>query len=352
MGVKVSVIMPSLNVGRYIEKCIESVMGQSLKEIEIIAVDAGSEDGTLEILERAAAKDGRIRIINSPVKSYGYQMNLGLKAAQGEYIGIVETDDWAEPEMFKKLYETAASSGAEVVKSSFRMFWEESGKSMVYKMPVDYAKLKTFCPVMDLEDLQVSEFFALKTSIWSAIYSRSFLERNQILFNETPGAAFQDTAFNFKVFSLAKKVRVIRDVFLNYRQDNENSSVNSKEKAWCITDEYREIEAFILKNDSIGEGLKQRLLAVMVRTKFDNYLWNAGRLADEILPDFVRYASREFADAVDKKYALAAYFPPFKWEHFKLWASDPESFRRLIENEKKISPVKRAVRKLGRMLKK
>jgi glycosyltransferase involved in cell wall biosynthesis len=66
-------------------------------------VDAGSTDGTLEILQEYAAKDSRISIINSEKKSYGYQMNLGFDAAKGEYLGIVETDDFADPDMFEKL---------------------------------------------------------------------------------------------------------------------------------------------------------------------------------------------------------------------------------------------------------
>ena len=88
---KVSVIMPSLNVGRFIRECIASVSKQTLEDIEIICVDAGSTDGTLELLEYAAQLDHRIQVVRSDKKSYGYQMNLGLDAARGEYIGIVET---------------------------------------------------------------------------------------------------------------------------------------------------------------------------------------------------------------------------------------------------------------------
>ena len=100
---KVSVIMPSLNVVQYIQECMESVVRQTLSDIEIICVDAGSTDGTLEILQEFAKKDQRMSIIVSDKKSYGYQMNLGLKAAKGEYIGIVETDDFIEPNMYEDL---------------------------------------------------------------------------------------------------------------------------------------------------------------------------------------------------------------------------------------------------------
>ena len=88
-NIKISVILPSLNVGTYIEECLHSVIKQTLTDIEIICVDAGSTDGTLEILEKYAAEDERITVIRATKKSYGYQMNLGIDAARGEYIGIV-----------------------------------------------------------------------------------------------------------------------------------------------------------------------------------------------------------------------------------------------------------------------
>ncbi|MCR2065245.1 glycosyltransferase family 2 protein, partial [Campylobacter helveticus] len=94
MSVKVSVIIPSLNSINYYDECIKSVINQSLKEIEIICVDANSTDGTLELIKKYQAQDERIKLIISDKKSYGYQMNLGIAAASGEYVGIVESDDY------------------------------------------------------------------------------------------------------------------------------------------------------------------------------------------------------------------------------------------------------------------
>jgi len=87
--IKVSVLMPSLNVVRYIRECMESVISQTMEEMEILCIDAGSTDGTLEILEEYVRKDRRVRLIKADKKSYGYQMNLGLKEALGEYTGLI-----------------------------------------------------------------------------------------------------------------------------------------------------------------------------------------------------------------------------------------------------------------------
>ena len=119
---KVSVIMPSLNVAPYIEKCIYSVINQSLQDIEIICVDAGSTDGTLEILENYSNKDKRIKLVHSPVKSYGYQVNLGICMARGDYIGIVETDDFVDSNMYDVLYGLAIENQLDYAKGMFDMF--------------------------------------------------------------------------------------------------------------------------------------------------------------------------------------------------------------------------------------
>ena len=101
---KVSVILPSLNVADYIEECMDSVVHQSLQELEIICVDAGSTDGTKEILDRYAREDPRITIFHSSKKSYGCHINRGVDYASGEYVAVLETDDWIEPEMYQYLY--------------------------------------------------------------------------------------------------------------------------------------------------------------------------------------------------------------------------------------------------------
>lgn len=89
---KISVIMPSLNVSKYIKQCLQSVLNQTLEDIEIICVDGGSTDETLDIIQQYVKKDNRVKLIHSDIKSYGYQINLGIKEACGDYIGIIGKD--------------------------------------------------------------------------------------------------------------------------------------------------------------------------------------------------------------------------------------------------------------------
>lgn len=217
--VKVSVIMPSLNVYPYIRQCMESVVSQTLKEIEIICVDAGSTDGTLEILKEYETFDSRVHIIQSDKKSYGYQMNLGICAASGEYIGIIETDDWAETQMFERLWQIACENDVDVVKSNY--FW-------YYTKPeeknVKFENLKN-CPYNQIFDTKEAiPAFSAAPSIWSGIYRRQMLIDNQIRFNEAPGGAWVDNPFMLETLLRAKTICWMPEAFYCYRQTNPNAS--------------------------------------------------------------------------------------------------------------------------------
>ena len=114
----ISVLIPSLNSEDYINRCLESVVNQTLRNIEIICIDAGSTDKTLEILEDYAKKDSRIKIAISSKRSYGYQMNLGLNLANGQYIAIVESDDFIAEDMYEELYSLTNDGTIDVVKTT------------------------------------------------------------------------------------------------------------------------------------------------------------------------------------------------------------------------------------------
>ena len=100
---KVSILIPCYNVEKYIRQCLDSVVNQTLKDIEIICINDGSTDSTLDILRKYENRDNRIKVISKHNSGYGASMNIGLETAKGEYVGIVESDDFVEPNMFEKL---------------------------------------------------------------------------------------------------------------------------------------------------------------------------------------------------------------------------------------------------------
>ena len=214
----VSVLMPSLNVAPYIRQCMESVIGQTLLEIEILCIDAGSADGTAEVLREYAGKDPRVTLIHSDVKSYGHQINMGLENATGEYIGIVETDDYIDPEMYRRLYEAAEQAGKpEIVKSGFFNVWSEDHITPEYTIK---ARTGEVFPLTAHEDLIIKGH----PSIWSCIYKKSFLDNRHIRMREVPGGAWVDNLFLYQTMCEAERICWVNEPLYYYRQSNANSS--------------------------------------------------------------------------------------------------------------------------------
>lgn len=282
---KVSILMPSLNSGEFIRECMESVVHQTLQDIEIICIDAGSADGTQEILREYERKDPRIRVIVSDKKSMGYQYNLGLNAATGDYIGMVETDDWIEADTFECLWMAASRQDVDIVAANQYLYYT---KPEIRNQPFENLQRcpyeQIFCPK------DVLHSFAVKPLIWSAIYRRSMLNENGVRFNETPGASFQDTGFHFIVMTVAKTAFFLDRYFYHYRSDSETQSINSGGKIYSLCDEAHYYERFL-------EGRpadKSRLLKPYMAWKFDKYYWNYTRVSPESQWEFLMRFREEY----------------------------------------------------------
>lgn len=289
MKPKVSVIMPSLNVASYIRECMDSVVNQTLKEIEILCVDAGSTDGTWEILQKYAERDSRIRLIHSEKKSYGYQLNLGLDAAQGEYIGIVETDDYIKLDMYEVLYRTAYQNDLDFVKSdSYRFVDDERTNQRKFERLSLSNDKKIY--YKKLNPSQTPALLRLTMNNVTGIYRRILIQEHNIRLNETPGAAFQDNGLWFQLFSLSQSAMFIDRAFYCIRRDNPNSSVHNKEKVYCMCDEYDYILEFLKKDNERLE----KFFPYFVVKKYDNYLFTYNRIGDEFKLEFLQRFSREF----------------------------------------------------------
>ena len=219
---KISIIMPSLNVVDYIVECVDSVINQTLEDIEIIFVDAGSTDGTLEILREYEAKDSRAKLIISDKRSYGHQMNLGIANSNGEYIGIVETDDYVSTDMFEELYALSNNGEYDMIKSSFIYVNEDTDE--VYK---DLNIHKRKIPEDKPFNLKDNPFILTgHPSIWAGIYKKDFLTVNEIKFMEAPGGGWVDNPFFHETACLAKTIRYTDEAYYYYRESNPNSSSN------------------------------------------------------------------------------------------------------------------------------
>lgn len=232
---KISIIMPSFNVAPYIRECMDSVLSQTLTDIEVIVVDADSTDGTREILDDYAHKDSRVIVLRDDKKSTGYANNKAIDYASGEYVGIVETDDYIAPDMYEKLYDYAQKYKAEVVKADYDSFSEVDGKRIFVRHNLLGERKKYY---QILNPRKNKFVFYAEMYNWAGIYRRDFLDKYEIRHQETPGASFQDNGFFFQVFSFAQRTLFVHESFYRYRKDNPNASTKSDKKIFCMCDEY------------------------------------------------------------------------------------------------------------------
>ncbi|EAL8439714.1 glycosyltransferase family 2 protein [Campylobacter jejuni] len=296
---KISVIIPSYNSAKYIKECLDSVIFQSLKEIEILCIDAYSIDGTIDILKSYEKQDSRIKIIFSKKKSLGYQINLGLKEAKGEYFTIVESDDYIKIDMCEKLYRLARNQDCQVVKSDFIGFKDKRSQRVFKNLSICYDQ--TLYNKKTNSYLNPSIIINSWNMNQSSLYKMDFIKKYNIRANETQGASYQDIGLWFQILSLASSIYFCQEGFYFYRQDNENASVKSKDKIYCVCDEFEFLDKFFDKNLE----LKSRLQDVFYCFKFKIYSWNLKRIDDKYKLDFLYRFSQEFLpiyDKINKKY--------------------------------------------------
>jgi len=299
---KVSVVVPIYNVEKYLEQCLDSIARQTLKDIEVICVNDGSTDNSLGIIERFATNYDCIKIVNKENGGLGSAYNAGLNVAAGEYIALVEPDDFIKLDMYEKLYNRAKELDVDIIKSAFWMYFDdEKGDEWMNK--IRWAKdIKPPSEVFKIEDYPV--FFYHHPSIWSALYKKSFLDEKNIRFGEPKGAAWIDNPFNMQALALAERIAWDSEAYYYYRQTNSEASSNLKDYNIPI-DRVLEMQDFIKKYPEkykkIAEHFTLRILAYVdicanIITKNDkNAIEKILQMMDRIPKEYISDNPVEFA---------------------------------------------------------
>lgn len=333
---KISVVVPVYNVEKYLKECIDSIINQTLEDIEIICVNDGSTDSSLEILNDYAKKDSRIIVINKSNSGYGHTMNMGLNAATGEYVGIIESDDFADKNMFEDLYKLAKEYDADIVKGDWYNYWS---KNKFARKNNRISSAKTLKLTNSKQD---KSLLRINPSVWSAIYKKEFLNKYNIRFLETPGASYQDLAFSFKVFALAEKVILTDKAYLYYRQDNMNSSVKSKTKVYCVCDEYEEIDRFLEQYPD----LKFEFKVQEEINRYNGYVSSVLRIDDSVKPEFVKVFSDHFKEEYNTGLLGNEFFKKINKKEFMTLINNPEKYIKVlksIEKRRKFNQIRKNI---------
>ena len=319
---KITILVPIYNIEEYLSECLDSLICQTSKNIEILCLNDGSTDNSLNILKSFAEKDQRIKIINKHNSGYGDTLNRGIVLAKGEYIGIVEPDDFVEPDMFENLYLLAKKHDADVVKCNYYEFRNKKNTIKKNYQKNDSDKI--------INQQEINKILYDGPAIWAGIYKKEFLEKEKISFLETPGASYQDTSFNFKTLASAKRIVLTDKAYLHYRRDNENSSVKSNKKIYAVNKEYSEIEKY-LKNKNLWEKYKYIFQAV----KFAGYHWNLLRLSGNDLKKYIRNMRDEFNGAKARQLLKKEFFPKNHWLALQALLFSPQIFTLIFKTYQK-----------------
>lgn len=213
MDVKVSVIIPVYNAEKYLRQCLDSVINQSLREIEIICVDDGSTDGSREILKRYAEKDKRLTVLPQENSGPGVARNKGLDHASGEYVMFLDADDWFELDMLEKLVQSAEKNSSDIVICKTAQFDEQKQqhKSADWMLKPELLPGESFAP----KEIAPYLFQFTYGMAWDKLYRSDFVKENCLRF--PPLRASEDMPFVFKSLMLAEEISVLPEVKVNYR---------------------------------------------------------------------------------------------------------------------------------------
>lgn len=228
----VSVIVPVYNVERYLNRCLNSIISQTFKDIEIICVNDGSTDTSLKILKEYQKIDNRIIVINKENEGVSKSRNKGIEVAKGEYIVFVDSDDWINLDMVEYMYNKAKNTDTDIVMCTYMREYINNSKEKVFNLPDEiifednnlkydlYRKL--FGPI-GYELFKPDGMDSLGT-VWGKLYKSDIIKKNNVKFvNLDIIGSNEDSLFNIYTFKFASKILFINKPLYHYWRQNENS---------------------------------------------------------------------------------------------------------------------------------
>ena len=241
---KVSVIVPVYNVEKYLKRCLNSLINQTLSDIDIICINDGSKDSSLQILEQYAQKDSRIVIYNQENSGLSVARNTGLEHASGEYIGFVDSDDWVDLDFYEKLYNSAKNNNADIAVADFI---REHPNKKPKRLKLKEEKIYT-----TPEDKFMICKVHREGCVWNKIYRTEFIHSINLKF--VPKMYYEDRDFTIRSLYFSKKLVTTPNTYYRYFV-NPKSIVNKRRN-------YIQDEHYILVRQQVLQFIKEHNIKV------------------------------------------------------------------------------------------
>lgn len=236
----ISVIVPVYNTAPYLKKCLNSLLNQTLKDIEIIVVDDGSTDESGNLIDQYARRFKQIIPVHKKNGGVASAYNRGIKLAKGKYIGFIDSDDWTDKKMYQTLWEKALQTKCDVIKSN--SYWIDDKKKKKVSIP------KILCQKIIKQNMDIPQFVYGHPAHWTAIYKASFLKKYHILMTEIPKESAADIEFIYKVWFHMRSLYVVPKAFVHYRLSRPTSDRNSGAKmSFYLLNVHQMIRDYFLK---------------------------------------------------------------------------------------------------------
>ena len=292
--IKISVIVPVFNVEEYLSYSLDSILNQTLRDIEIICIDDGSTDNSLNILEDYAKKDERIKIISKENEGQGIARNVGLDNACGEFIAFVDSDDFIKKDMLEKLYNKVIDNNVDLVMCKVSSYDNETH---VIDDDLWYYSLKCFNGFKKevFNNLDTKEFTHLiSVTPYNKLYKRSLIEKNNIRFPEK--YIFEDEVFFYHVYLKAERISLINENLYYYRTNREGSTVsNIHDKDYSDV-----IHIFRLIRELLYEINYLDIYKNQVYNRFIHLiLWRFSQTAPKYRQNFFNLMKKDFCEILD-----------------------------------------------------
>jgi len=334
---KVSVIIPVYKVERYLIECINSVLNQTLEELEVIIVDEGEQDKCREIIDFFERKDPRIVAPHQKNGGYGASCNLWISMARGEYISIIESDDWIEPEMYEEMYAYAKRLGADVVKTPYYEYRSDGSKNEChYRTFMREHTPRNVC----FSVKEYGELLEVHASLWSGLYRTTYLKEKGIKFIRAKGGAYVDVGFRIDTLVNTDKIAWLDKPYYNYRIDAVGSSTNNF-KLSTMLQRWKEVhEKFEDTQIDYDKWYGQHLI-------LDEYLNSVGWLwlipaSDEEYKQISYNLSFVKEDTIEKSQILNSR----QKKELLEYKSSPAQFKRRVNQYRKMVKIKYIIEKI------
>lgn len=286
--IKVSVIVPVYNNEKFLKKCLDSIANQTLKEIEIICVDDGSSDGSLEILNEYKLKDERFKIISQVNSGAAIARNNGLKIVNGDFVAFVDSDDWLELDALERLYDNAVSNGSDMVLfNSVEHQQDNKLKERIYIRDDNIKNHNYFTFNYRYKKNFVMNGYLV---IWSKLYRTSFLKDNDLQF--TNHLIFNDVQFHIKSMLAAEKISYCPYILYNYLRINQPSLQNRiglSKKSFVLLDIMDEIKEYLIDN-----GFYDEFESDFIRFKLNELQGRLNKIGESNKEEFYQLLKSDF----------------------------------------------------------